>query len=673
MLNRAAVLLNLFALVVLAAAPARADVLLDQTDIIGVPSVAPPAQFSFTAATSQALTLTLTDLQTPAAFTSLQVAVTLGNALVGSATVDPTTHKATLSIPAAAGNYSLDVIGTPNSSQGLGSFGVCVALATTPTSCISGDSFSGNIQTPSAVSTTGTSTLNTNFTSTVAGTYSVTLTDDAFPVALQSVSAGIFQGTTPIDVGIPAGTPTAVTLAADTNYQLLVAAVANSALQAGLYGILISDPNGATVFARTLPVGTLQAATIVDNTSARALSLTLTDYGYPAPLTNAEVAVTAGATSLAVLSAPGAVSSFMAPAGSLDIWQYDVAGAQPGVYGLSLVYQAGTAGATSLYSTTQVVNPASVTTSSYAFIATLPSAGTYTLIVNDFEFPDDLTPTATVAQNGTVLTQTPTAPASGVQGTVSTFTASQGSVVVVVNVAPPTSGSGIFGVTVETGGSSPQIVLDQTQAVGGVFSAQTINLGTSGGYTATLTDLGFPTTFTDLALVVSRGSQVQGKIFAGGTFQFTGVPGSQYVVTIIANPGADNYGLYTAQIASSAPTVTFTSSASSVTAGAAVTLTWSSTNATACSASGGTGWVGSEAVSGTLAVAVSATETLVLTCTGAGGSATQSVTVTATQPSSGSGGGGGGLDWSLLALLGALLLAGPRGVHAWQICRRTVN
>lgn len=650
----------------LSAAPTHAQVLLDQTNIIGIPGVAPPVSYSFMATTAQALTLTLTDLQTPAAFTSLQVAVTLGNALVGSATVDPSTHKATLSIPAAAGSYSLDVIGTPNSTQGLGSFGVCVAPATSPTSCVGAYSFSGNIQTPSAASTTGTSTLNTNFTSTVAGTYTVTLTDDAFPIALQSVSAGIFQGSTPIDVNIQAGA-TQVTLAADTNYQLLVAAVANSTLQAGLYGTQITDPNGATVFVRTLPVGTLQAATIVNNPAAQALTLSLTDYAYPAPLANAEVAVTSGATALAVISAPGTVSlpvvsNFTPPSGSLDIWQYDVAGAQPGTYRLSLAQDK--AGGASLYSTTQVVNPTSVTTTSYAFIATLPSAGTYTLIVNDFEFPDDLTPTATVAQNGTVLAQTPIANPSGVQGTITTFTAVQGTVVVVVNVAPPSSGSGIFGVTVETGGASPQIVLDQTQAVGGVFASQTINLGTSGGYTASLTDLGFPTPFNGsggLALVVSRGSQVQGKIFAGGTFQFTGVPGSQYVVSIIAIPGADNYGLYTAEIASSAPTVTFTSSATSVTAGAAVTLTWSSTNATSCTASGGTGWVGSESTSGTLAVAVSASETLGLTCTGPGGSATQSVSVKATPAASGSSGGGGALDWSLLALLGALVVVGPWG------------
>ena len=654
MRKTAALLLNLVALVLLGASPARAAVLLDQASIIGLPSVAPPAEYSFTPASAQALTLTLTDLQTPAAFTSLQVAVTLGNALVGSATIDGTTHKATLSIPAAAGStYSVDMIGTPNATQGVGSFGVCVAPATSPTSCISTYSFSGNIQTPSATSTTGTSTLSTNFTSTVAGAYTVTLTDDAFPIALQSVSAGIFQGSTPIDVGIPAGPPTTVTLAADTNYGLLVAAVANSTLQAGLYGIQITDPTGATAYVRTLPVGTLKAATIVDNPVAQNLTLSLIDYGYPAPLTSAEVAVTSGATALAVLSAPGPASNFPAPSGSLDIWQYDVAGAQPGVYGLSLAPGSGH----SLYSTTQVVNPVSVTTTSYAFIATVPSAGTYTLIVNDFAFPNVLTPTATVAQNGTVLTQTASS-ATGVQGTITTFTAVQDTVVVVVNVTPPQSGGGIFGVTVETGGASPQILLDQTQAAGGVFTSQTINLGTSGGYTVSLTDLGFPTPFSydDLALVVSRGSQVQGKIFAGGTFQFTGVPGSQYVVSIIASPGADNYGLYAAEIASSVPTVTLTSSATSVTVGAAVTLTWSSTNATSCTASGGTGWVGSEATSGTLAVAVSASETLGLPCTGPGGSASQSVSVKATPAASSSSGGGGALDWSLLALLGALVL-----------------
>jgi mannan endo-1,4-beta-mannosidase len=58
-------------------------------------------------------------------------------------------------------------------------------------------------------------------------------------------------------------------------------------------------------------------------------------------------------------------------------------------------------------------------------------------------------------------------------------------------------------------------------------------------------------------------------------------------------------------------------------------LTWSSTNATACTASGG--WSGSEATAGSKATgALNATATYTLSCTGSGGTATQSATVSVT-------------------------------------------
>jgi hypothetical protein len=91
-------------------------------------------------------------------------------------------------------------------------------------------------------------------------------------------------------------------------------------------------------------------------------------------------------------------------------------------------------------------------------------------------------------------------------------------------------------------------------------------------------------------------------------------------------------------------------------------LTWSSENATACTASGATGWVGNEATSGTTAVVISSTVSLTLACTGPGGSASQSLNVTAAAAPAASGGGGGSLDFGMLAALCALLLAG--GVKA---------
>jgi hypothetical protein len=640
-------------------APAsRADVLFDQTSLVAASGVAPPSEHTFTVATAQALTVTLTDFQTPAAFTSLQIAVTLGDTLVGMGGTDATTGTATVAVPGTAGIYTLHVIGSPAATQGFGSFGVCVAPAASAAQCIDSYSYSGNIETPATASSSGTSALNTNFTATVAGDYTVTLTDDVFPRTLQSLSAGVFQGSTPINVAIPSGSPTQVTLAAGTTYQLLVAAVADATLNAGLYGIQIADPTGALVFNRTLPVGTMPASTQITSASAAALSLTLTDFDYPAALAQEGVAVTSGSTLLSQLTAPGSVPNFMAPAGVLEIWQYTAAGAQPGVYSATLAN-----GTSNLFSATNVVDPAAPSTQqSYAFAVNLPTAGSYNLVANDFQFPVTLqTISATVAQNGTGLS----VDSSG------NFTASAGYVVVVVQVTPSLSGASIFGVTVQTGGASPQIIFQQTQEVNAVTSTQTVNATTTGDYDFTLTDLDFPSTFANLSAVVSQGTQVLGKIYAGGgsagPAKLNLTPG-QYVLTLVATPNTtsgaastQNYGLYTFHVASSVPSISLTSSASTVTSGQTVQLTWTSQDATSCTAGGGAaGWSGDEPVNGTATVTISASSALVLTCTGAGGSASQSVTITA-GTSNVKLGGGGGLDAASIAALALYLMMRSAG------------
>lgn len=79
------------------------------------------------------------------------------------------------------------------------------------------------------------------------------------------------------------------------------------------------------------------------------------------------------------------------------------------------------------------------------------------------------------------------------------------------------------------------------------------------------------------------------------------------------------------------PTVTISASPTTVSSGGTSMLTWSSTNATSCTASGA--WSGAEATSGTQSTgALSANSSYTLTCQGAGGSAAQSATVTVTAP-----------------------------------------
>lgn len=124
-----------------------------------------------------------------------------------------------------------------------------------------------------------------------------------------------------------------------------------------------------------------------------------------------------------------------------------------------------------------------------------------------------------------------------------------------------------------------------------------------------------------------------------------------------------------------APGVTFNANPTSVTSGNATTLTWSSTNASGCVASGA--WSGNKAASGSeQSAALSNSSTFQIGCTGAGGTTNRSVNVTVTPgggttpppppppappptPDPGDDSGGGSTDllmlFALLGLLGAPL------------------
>ncbi|HUO56126.1 MAG TPA: hypothetical protein VMU27_01685, partial [Candidatus Paceibacterota bacterium] len=86
--------------------------------------------------------------------------------------------------------------------------------------------------------------------------------------------------------------------------------------------------------------------------------------------------------------------------------------------------------------------------------------------------------------------------------------------------------------------------------------------------------------------------------------------------------------------AASAPTVTLSANPGTITEGQSSTLSWSSTNATSCTASNG--WSGTEPTSGTQSVSPTATTTYSMVCSGPGGnSATSSATVGVTKAPSG--------------------------------------
>jgi hypothetical protein len=100
------------------------------------------------------------------------------------------------------------------------------------------------------------------------------------------------------------------------------------------------------------------------------------------------------------------------------------------------------------------------------------------------------------------------------------------------------------------------------------------------------------------------------------------------------------------------PTASLSANVTTVAQGGSVTLTWSSTNAASCTASGGA-WTGAKATSGSESVGpLSATTTLTVNC----GGASQSVTVTVTPPPTAEGVYGGTLTGGTYSDFQALVL-----------------
>jgi Calx-beta domain len=122
----------------------------------------------------------------------------------------------------------------------------------------------------------------------------------------------------------------------------------------------------------------------------------------------------------------------------------------------------------------------------------------------------------------------------------------------------------------------------------------------------------------------ASGSQATGSLSSTSTYAIhcTGDGGQADASATVTVTGA----------APVSPTVTLNANPASVTSGGKSTLSWSSTNATSCTASGA--WSGTKATSGSeTTAALTASGTFTLTCTGAGGNASASAGVTVTSSS----------------------------------------
>lgn len=641
----------LFALVTLvAAATARAQ-LLDTTLTLGktpdavVLPVTIPADGSYR--------LTLTDFGSasgPARLARLDVGLASGSTLVTAASVTAAISSGTVvkTFSATAGERRVIIIGQPNPPALVGSAGVriddpvggAVLLDTVQTFTTAGPATGPPYEHEIAVN--------------AAGTYTLRITDFALPRPLNALQTTAIRRSDGALLNLAGNGELVLTAGGPDVFEVFVYAELPTGATQGLLGVSLSESaSGATQFSALHEIGEWPFKYPFDVGRATTLSLSLSDLGFPLPLATLGVAlVHDGQLAAPELVAPGTSVTPAPVAGAFTAYASATAaaGANAGSFGLTVTDDAGAR----LVETVQNVVPPGPVTDVGAIDKSfdIGTAGDYTLTLTDFGasgfFSAFMSIELALTRDNQIV-QTLSAPGQFV------FAATPGhySLAILADPAGP-NGQGLLGVTV-TGGPGNATVYEDTAAVGIGFLSATFDVSTPQTVDVTLTDLAFPATFDAINVAVTRGATRAGEITGEGKFSFAATTG-KYFVNLLATPdaqlGYSTLGL-NVQATPLAPVVTLGASATSVVTGGSAMLTWSSTNAKTCVASGG--WTGGRATSGTASVGpLNANTTFTLTCTGDGGSddASVDITIAAAQRS----GGGGAVDGALLLLVAILAL-----------------
>jgi len=617
--------------------PSHAAVLLEDATLVAAGSSAASREFQI--GQSGRYELQLSDVGLPAPLTSLQAAITRGDERIAVLAA-----PGSVQFDASAGQYEVQVAGVASGAAGFGSFAARVVAV--PGGTIALD-YSDAVSTPQPSPPTGQTTGQTQVAISDAANYRITLADLAFPEDLVSVDLLLTRGGVQV-ARLSKATPSADFAATPGTYDLLMVAQA-AASSAGLFGVrIVNLATGAGIYDSSMPVGRLGPPVTVDLPGPGSYTLTVDDLQFPVALASAAAAVVRGSELLGKQTSSGA-ASFNAQAGSVDVFALPtpVAPSEVGAMSVDL-----SQAATRVSSVIVPLSPPTTTsgTSVYEAQVSLASAGGYRVTLTDFDFPAALGDVQVAIYQGVQELGRRT----GV-GTLDVQVGS-GAATVLVAATPDAAGSGLYGIQIATSPAGA-VVFETTQAVGAIFERREIDIATAGSYDVQVSDLQFPVGFQELAAAVTRGTQRVGFVYGGGTFSFNATPGTYFLNFITNVNPAEQFGTYGLAIETTPPppTVTLTANPAEVTSGSTSNLTWTSTDATSCVASGQ--WTGSKAVAGSQSVGPLTVEsTFTLNCSGPGGSRAASVTVALRQQKSG---GGGALDRGtlLLLLFGAILLA----------------
>lgn len=484
------------------------------------------------------------------------------------------------------------------------------------------------------------SSITESFTATADGVHRFAIVDTAFPDEFEDARAIVLDGPGGNVLGLlDADTPLDVMLSAGDSPEITIVLTRRNESDRATARLTVTDDAANVVFDKFLEAGDyselvrLEIADFPESGDAR---IRLTDFMFPIAIdglvgqlrTQSEALLIAPNTPVTVASGGGPATLLVA--------------ATPGVTGAVGVRV--DAGDDVVLDTLLTLEPqpefnaAAVIESAFE----VATEGQVTVEVRDFAAPQAFDQVvAAVIRDGAIAAELQAA------GVVS-FVAQPGEYLLSVVGVFDSPALGTLGVSVTD--SEGTALLEQSDSAGGMLMSDTLTLDSTRRVRVSGSDLAIPAGLDAFSVTLTRGANILGTLFGGGSFDVTLEQGD-YSINVVANPSANQtFGVYQVSVADvpDAPVVTLAASATSVAAGGGVTLTWSSQNANSCAATGA--WNGDRPVSGSESIAsVNANSEFRLECTGGGGvsSATVSVSVRAGSTVSG---GGGVRVWSCLVL-----------------------
>jgi hypothetical protein len=629
---------------------AHAAVLVNEAHVVTVNegvAATLPAPRSFTVNVAGDYNVVLNDVGKQAnsgayAFSSLSLVIYQNSQLIKVISVpEATANSKTDQLTLAAGTYSAQVLGVTTGAGLYSAF-----ISDTNTQLLS---LAGSIATASSSVGNDLSSLQPELSLVAGRSYSISVNDLGFPAALNALNVAIVTDGSNVVCPLTAASTNACNFVAGNTNKLLAIAQKAASAAAGMYSIKIVDNStNSSILASVYPVGTLPNPVSISLPITGAYQLITTDLKTPDPLNNLQTLLLQDLNVLAnqTATATSQLSSFNANLGLARLYVLGNATSNGGTYGVQV-----TQNGSVVYSNASAVSSNSATTQTgYFFNATLPAAGSYTLSLGDLNFPQTFKRLSLAVTQGVVTMGT-----LSTTGAITLNASAPGDIQINVIATPVASGQGLFGITLAATGSSSKI-LNVTQGVGGSFHTIPVTVTTAGSYKLNVVDMQAPQLLGQLLVAVTRDTQFLGEVIGSSSVNIDATPGN-YVVNVIAGADAAKspFGMYGVAF-NSAPMLTLNASATSVTAGSSVTLTWNSADVSSCTASDG--WSGTKAINGSESVGpLTSDARFTLTCVSATGNENKSVNVTVravtasatTQASSDR--GGGAMQWWMLALL----------------------